>query len=264
MIRGMLWVTGCVCSVALAAAPLPVYAEEWIGSQSEIVGSFNNDDNIVQDMYQDLMEDLSDSGIDFVSPSPSGSIDQEIDQSPVEGSEEDFVPDSFPTPFINDVFYGDSNDSISDVFSDDTDLIDPLANYVNYYGAISSTYLEYMRGFLPKLGFSDHYVAARTGQYEYIFAYGDIQYTGSLFRGDNVKVISFNTYNNGSYTFGVQSSFNINPSSYMLYSDLSDFYPSLTDSAGFTSRQILILLTIMGLVWTIDHMYQVRKIRRLK
>lgn len=139
----------------------------------------------------------------------------------------------------------------------------PYASYDSYYGSISSTYLEYMRGYLSKLPPDAHYVGARVGQYDYVFAYGaDLVYNGSSFSGA-VTVIRWNTYNNGTMYETYDPSFHLDPGSYLVYSDLSSKYPSLASSADVTLRQILILLTIYCLCLTVDHMYQVRKIRRL-
>lgn len=209
-----------------------------ISSESESLGEFGNADTTVNDAFQDFIDNVGDSGFDFITASP----DPEISPS--------FSP--FPTPTISPL----SED-------DDTDIY-PYANYNTYYGSISSTYLEFMRGFLPKLGFREHYVASRTSQYDYIFAYGEkLTYSGGRFTGTGITVITWNTYNYGTYSFGYQSTFSLNPGSYLVYSDLSDVYPSLADSAGFTLRQILILLTAFILGIVIDHMYQVRKIRRI-
>lgn len=213
-----------------------------IASESESIGEFGSDDTSVDDAYHDFIDSVDGSGFDFYTPSPDPELDPELIP--------DVSPSSSPTYFP---------------ISDDDEGIDLYASYNTYYGSISSTYLEFMRGFLPKLGFKEHYVASRTSQYDYIFAYGeDLSYNGSRFIGSNVIVITWNTYNNGSYSSGVQSSFSLNPGSYLVYSDLSDFYPSLADSAGFTLRQILILLTMFFLGIIVDHMYQVRKIRRIK
>lgn len=216
-------------------SPVPSFVPD-ISSESSELGVFGNDDSFVDDVYEDLVQDLGDSGFDFVVSSPEPS------SSP--------VFDSIPSPSV--------------FFVDDDGLIEPYSSYNTYYGGISSTYLEFMRGFLPKLGFKEHYVASRTSQYNYIFAFGeDLFFNGSSFLGSNITVITWNTYNNGTYSYGVESNFSLYPGSYLVYSDLSDFYPSLADTAGFTLRQILILITIFILGVVIDHMYQVRKIRRL-
>lgn len=139
----------------------------------------------------------------------------------------------------------------------------PFASYDTYYGSISNTYLEYMRGYLSKLSPDAHYVGARVGQYDYVFAYGaDLVYDGSNFSGA-AMVIRWNTYNNGHMYQSYDAAFYLDPGSYLCYSDLSDRYPSLASSSDVTLRQILILFTIFCLCLTIDHMYQVRKIRRL-
>lgn len=143
------------------------------------------------------------------------------------------------------------------------DGIMPYSSYDTYYGSISSTYLEYMRGYLSKLPPDAHYVGARVGQYDYLFAYGaGLAYNGSTFSGA-ATVVRWNTYNNGTMYQTYDSAFYLNPGSYLVYSDLSGKYPSLATSSDVTLRQILILFTIYSLCLTIDHMYQVRKIRRL-
>lgn len=136
------------------------------------------------------------------------------------------------------------------------------SSYDAYYGSISSTYLEYMRGYLPKLTPQAHYVGARVGQYDYLFAYGDeLQWNGSSFSGA-VTVIRWNTYNNGSFTSVRDGNFSLSPGSYLVYSDLSDKYPSLATSSDFTLRQILIAFTVFCLCLTVNTMYQVRRVRR--
>lgn len=233
----------------LSPTPIPN-----IGSESESVGEFGTDDTFVDDILGGLMDDVSGSGFDFVSPSPSPSPAGDVFFAP--------SPTPLPTPdvpILSDPPSGGGEDFV------DTDDVSGYANYNTYYGSIGSTYLEYMRGFLPKLRFRQHYVASRTSQYNYIFAFGeDLAFTGSYFTGNGVTVITWSTYQDGSYSVGFEPTFNLNPGSFLVYSDLSDIYPSLADTAGFTLRQILILLTTFILGAVIDHMYQVRKVRRVK
>ena len=121
------------------------------------------------------------------------------------------------------------------------DGIIPYVSYDTFYGSISGTYLEYMRGYLSKLPPDAHYVGARVGQYDYVFAYGDgLVYDGGSFSGA-AMVIRWNTYNNGSMYQAYDSSFHLDPGSYLVYSDLSDRYPSLaTSSKAFTDNLSLI------------------------
>ena len=144
------------------------------------------------------------------------------------------------------------------------ELIEAYSSYDAYYGSISSTYVEYMRGYLPKLLPAEHYVGARVGQYEYIFAYGEeLSFDGSTFSG-SVDIVRWNTYNNGTFSSYHDDAFRLDPGSYLVYTDLSGEYPALATSSDFTLRQILILFTIFCICLTVNSMYQVRKVRRTK
>ena len=138
-----------------------------------------------------------------------------------------------------------------------------LSFYDSYYGSISGTYLEYMRGYLSKLPPGAHYVGARVGQYDYIFAYGEgLSYDSGSFMGD-ATVVRWNTYNNGSMSVSHDGAFRLDAGVYLVYTDLSDRYPGLATSSDMTLRQILILSTVSCLCLTMVHMYQVRRTRRL-
>lgn len=219
----------------VAAAGAGVYAAEPnIASESELLGTFGTDDTSVFDNFDGFLDDVSGTGMDFIGDDfPDASLDEEgVDEYTVSGN----------IPFDIDFF----------------------SSYDTYYGSIGSTYLEYMRGFLPKLRFDQHYVASRVSQYDYIFAYGrGLDFDGSVFTGTNITVVTWNTRNSGSYMVSVEDTFTLNPRSFLVYSDLSVIYPTLADLSGFTLRQVLILLSIFCLAITIDHMYQVRKIRRI-
>lgn len=230
-----------ILSAGLAvAAGGKVYASEDIASQSELLGTFGEEGSSPFDNFNTLLDDLSGSGMDFV--------DENGD--PLESS----VSSNVPVVVNVEPDIG--------LYSDGAGL---YSSYDTYYGAISSTYLEYMRGFLPKLGFKQHYVASRTGQYTYIFAYGEeLSFNGSRFIGSDIQVITWNTSGSGSVYHNVEGSFSLNPGNFLVYTDLTGIYPTLTDLAGFTSRQLIIMFSIVFLVWTMDHMYNVRKIRRIK
>lgn len=258
MIKNVLKALG---AVAIAGAfTLPVYASDFVGYESETIGTFGDidtsiDDNL-NDLFNDVGEVLDEDNIQDVEENNSDYIDRDSE-----------VTDSLVDDVVQDVQMNSvDQDQIGDAaINYDSDIVQPFSNYNVYYGSISSTYLEFMRGFLPKLKFNDHYVCARTSQYDYIFAYGsELNWNGSFFSGSDITVVRWNTYNNGTFSSGIESSFNLYPASYLVYSDLSNIYPSLADTSGFTLRQIFILLIIICLCWTIDHMYQVRKVRRLK
>lgn len=221
----------------VAAAGAGVYAAEPnISDQSELVGSFGTNDTSVYDNFEGFLDDVSGVGMDFVGDDAAEVVeDVPLDEEPLDTVSGNFLPD-----------------------------MDFFSSYDTYYGSIGTTYLEYMRGFLPKLRFNQHYVASRVSQYDYIFAYGrDLDFTGGVFSGTNITVVTWNTRNNGNYSVSVEDSFSLDPGSFLVYSDLSVIYPTLADLSGFTMRQVLILLSIFCLCLTIDHMYQVRKIRRI-
>lgn len=124
--------------------------------------------------------------------------------------------------------------------------ISTFANYNTYYNLISSQYLDLFRGLAAKLHMIDHYVCARVSQYEYIFAYCDnLTFNSSnVFTGTDVNVISYRTDNNGVYTYSKQSSFSLDASNYVVYSDLSNKYPSLLTNHDIYSKYIFLLFGI--------------------
>ncbi len=245
------------------------------GSESQQVGTFGEpSDDWVNDNFNDLVDDLEGTGMDLVgdiSPSPVSSpgnfIEEDFDDENIEAPTSSPI-DGNSLTFDSDLLDGvveEYNEEISnnsyDVEAYDSSLIEPLAHYDVYYGSIPSTYVEYMRGYLPKLKPKEHYVGARVGQYDYIFAFGeDLSFDG-VFDG-RATVIKWNTYNSGTFSFVIDDNFYLDPHSYLVYSDLSVVYPSLASSGDFTLRQVLYLLVIGALVVTMIHMYQVRKIRR--
>lgn len=246
MMKKLLVLAVCVCSVAAAAAPLTAFA--------------------VEDISITDSEDLNDDEIDlFIEPSPTPTLFPEE-----EFSDSDTVSGNsiFDDELVEDFTYGFDFSVVDNDMADDisysVEAIEPMSDYNSYYGTISSTYLEYMRGYLAKLSHDIHYVGARTGQYQYIFAYGkELNFDGDFF-GSDITVITWNTQNNGSFHFENQSTFNLNPGTNMVYSDLSSVYPSLTVSSDLSLKQILYLLVIAFLVVFMNKMYQVNKIRRIK
>lgn len=144
----------------------------------------------------------------------------------------------------------DTDSSVSDNSVDYN--IDLYNNYDVYDGSISSTYLEFMRGFLPKLDWDEHYVAARVSRYDYIFAYSaSLAYDG-VFTGTDVVVVKWNTSQDyAAYTVTVEPNFSLAVNSNLVYSDLTHQFPSLADSSSFSLRQIVVFLAISVTVWTV-------------
>lgn len=135
-------------------------------------------------------------------------------------------------------------------------LAAPAAVYDTYYGVIPSNYLELFRGLAVKLGFKEHYVCARTGQYDYIFAHGDdLSLSGNVFTGSGVDVYTYHTNNNGYFTLQHQGSFTLNGNSYVVYSDLGSNYPSLLDSSDVYVRVVFLLLGIVVIGYFINSFF---------
>lgn len=130
-------------------------------------------------------------------------------------------------------------------------IIDPYSDYDGFDGSISSAYVEYFRGFLSKLGPDSHYVCARTGQYTYIFASSDDLTFNGVFSGSNVFVVTLNTRYDISVSAGAESTFTFDPHGYMCYSDLSDQYPSLATSSDISLRQIVFVIGISIVFYTL-------------
>lgn len=99
------------------------------------------------------------------------------------------------------------------------------SSYQGYDGSISTTYSEYFKGILYKLEPS-HYVICRTGQYQYLMAYGDdLEYSNGVFTGDIFTVIiNTNTYNSDfQIVWNTDSDFRFTVNDNMIYSDLGQF-----------------------------------------
>ena len=175
-------------------------------------------------------------------------------------SESESKVDSDYTDFVSDnsVIAGDSSESESF----DTDIsvsgnsldynVDLYNNYDVYNGSISSSYLEFMRGFLPKLDWDEHYVAARVSRYDYIFAFSATLAYDGVFTGSDVVVVKWNTSQDyASYTVTVEPTFTLSVNSNLVYSDLTHQFPSLADSSAVSLRQIVVFFAISVTVWTV-------------
>lgn len=152
---------------------------------------------------------------------------------------------------------GDNLESVSGddpEYANDDDLfgdIMPLLSYDAQSATISTDIVNYFRGIVSKLPFGYHYVLFRSGTYQYIFAYGfDLSFNGSQFIGTSIDVITYNSQASSySYTHGIQPTFSLRPLNGLVYTDLVEFYPSLSVS----TRQLLYLAVISGLIWTMGN-----------
>lgn len=229
-------ICGALALVALAP-PLPVSAVS------------DNDVFVESESFESEVE--SESEVIVPTEEEIESSDIFESQSEMDSDYNDSVSDnsvSFGSPAESESF--DTDSSVSDNSVDYN--IDFYNNYDVYDGSISSTYLEFMRGFLPKLDWDEHYVAARVSRYDYIFAFSSTLAYDGVFTGSDVVVVRWNTSQDyAAYTVSVEPSFSLSVNSNLVYSDLTHQFPSLADSSSVSLRQIVVFLAISVTVWTV-------------
>lgn len=230
-------ICGALALVALAP-PLPVSAvsdnDVVVESESDFVSEVESEGEVIVPTEAETESfDISESESEMDNDN-SGSVS---DNSVSSGSAAE--PESFDT----DISVSDNSVNYN---------VDLYNNYDVYDGSISSTYLEFMRGFLPKLDWDEHYVAARVSRYDYIFAFSaSLAYDG-VFTGSDVVVVRWNTSQDyAAYTVSVEPSFSLSVNSNLVYSDLTHQFPSLADSSAVSLRQIVVFLAISVTVWTV-------------
>lgn len=130
-----------------------------------------------------------------------------------------------------------------------------FASYTTYYGLINSQYLDMFRGLAAKLRINEHYVCARTSQYQYIFAHGDLKLSGKQFSGNNITVVTYHTDNNGYFSSSVESSFSLDAQNYIVYSDLGKDFPSLLENHDIYSRALFYLSGIVIIGYFINSFF---------
>lgn len=159
--------------------------------------------------------------------------------------------------FIDESPFGD--DVVGLLSSIDTSLstlsdVSMYSDFTAFNGAISSTYLELFKGFLPKLTYKQHYILFRESQYVYTFVFGDdLQFNGNSFSGSDLTRIYFNAYSNGSFGHSYESTFSLSPGVAVVYTDLGTYYPSLSTDIGSNLIQIkwVVFIAILS-TWMIS------------
>lgn len=113
-------------------------------------------------------------------------------------------------------------------------LIEPLSNYdQSAQYQVGTSNVSIFSGLVSKVPWGQHYVYWRDGQYSYRFAYGDLELTGTTFKGNgSVTIVTYSTTGgSGSYytwTSSKDSAFVLSANNRLVYSDLGD-YPGLSD-----------------------------------
>lgn len=120
-------------------------------------------------------------------------------------------------------------------------------------GLPASQYLSWAQGLIKRVPIGQDYVFFRSGQYQYVFAYGD--YSEGFSSPSTVYILQLSSNYNSSYSFYslVDNSFSFTPGQGVVYSSLSD-YPSLTTDY---TREILFALILFGCCYTVFYIMSV-------
>lgn len=133
-------------------------------------------------------------------------------------------------------------------------LIAPLSNYdQSSQYPVGTQNISIFSGLVSKVPWGQHYVYWRDGQYSYRFAYGDIELTGTTFRGDVTIVTYAQTGGSGSYyTWSTvkDNSFTLSAGNRLVYSDLGD-YPGLSDREVIRSVETLSLVATGSILFVL-------------
>ena len=163
--------------------------------------------------------------------------------APEEGSDSEAAPESGATTDSVITFSQNSSRAIYPVYDD---------------GLISGTYLDWAKGMLERVPINADYVFARTGQYEYIFAHGQLSDTFNS-EGNLIEVYSLNLGRSGAaytYTHFTDSSFSLQVGGGLVYSSIAP-YPTLTGSDFSYQFNFLIpfVLCVGFGVWLFGHLF---------
>lgn len=168
---------------------------------------------------------------------------------------------AFADEYVLDAVYMEDGDSSADLEGDPLEYewfsfetpsnasadagVSPLSSYSGVYdGSMSSTYVNYAKDTVSKLGPGVHYVFFRPSQYQYRLVYGaDLEVDGSNFSGSGLSYVAYDTRY---YTVssGNEGSFSLAAGNYLVYTDLEGMYPSL--DSGVRNYEFITLLLFCG------------------
>lgn len=118
------------------------------------------------------------------------------------------------------------------------------------YDNVGTSNVSMFQGLASKISPVDRYVYARTGNYTYVFAWGDLQLEGTTFTGSaDYAVYERTGTNNSSYTYTVyhDDSFVLRAGDYVVYSDLGN-YPGIggNENARFYVPAVMLLFLFVS------------------
>lgn len=123
---------------------------------------------------------------------------------------------------------------------------------LNSYDNVGTSNVSLFQGLASKVSPVDSYVYARTGDYAYVFAWGDLQLEGTTFTGSADYAVYERTGNyNSTYTYTVyhDDSFVLRAGNCMVYSDLGN-YPGIggNEYARFYVPVVMLLFVCVAVL----------------
>lgn len=121
-------------------------------------------------------------------------------------------------------------------------------------GNPSTTYIQYFRDIVAGIGFKDHYVAFRSGQYSYTMCVGNLEYTNGIIslvgEGELYTFTQIGNYNSlYSLNYEEVSNFSVSVDNYIVYSDLGHFPQLVERGAQYEMLSaVLIVIGLLGIV----------------
>lgn len=230
-----------------------------VGGNNSIIDDINNIGDVLSDGSNDDINDTIDIVIndrDIVDTDVSLS-DELLEDSKKDDAKYVIDNDLYTELYNNDVIL---NSSIVNQLDNIDNKLELMSSYVAYsnYGTIPSNYLEYFKGYIYKLKPFEDYVIFRSTQYQYILAYGNINYSNYVFSGDTVNVIKIdisssyqNQYTN--VTSSIENDFKVTipNTNNLVYTSIKDSpYASCISINDYYMRYTVYILIVGALVCT--------------
>lgn len=226
-------------------SPNVAYAEEVleVGEVEEVIETGASEPEPVDDVEQpesvEPLEDSEEPGVvpveeEQLSPEPEPEVVQDVPEPVVVAPEPENVYSYDGTLLTTTV--------------EPEPVRAPAASSTPYASVSANTYSDLAASMLWKVGFGDDYVFWRGGQYQYNFAYGDLELSNSRFRGSGCKLVTFtlNSSYGGTYTMDVTTgSVDLSAGSYIVFSNLGP-YPVL--SSEFVGQYLVVWSLLVALV----------------
>lgn len=131
-------------------------------------------------------------------------------------------------------------------------------------GSLSSTYITYFKDIVSGIGFSDNYVAFRSGQYEYTLIVGKLSYENGVISSEGrcteyLYKTEGTTYNS-QYKYYVNDidTFSVSTGNNIIYSDVGQF-PQLVERGAKYEMLSAVLIVILLLSVVINRIFYSRR-----